>query len=66
MLDLDRQGAAHLNHSGRPFGPGLPGRGEIPPTRIATISNETLQTFSASSLSSMLNIEVCLIYTYQI
>ncbi|XP_011873883.1 PREDICTED: rabphilin-1 isoform X3 [Vollenhovia emeryi] len=49
---LDRQGIAHPNHPGRPLGPGFPGRGEISLTRIATISNEALQSFSASSLSS--------------
>lgn len=61
MLDLDRQGVAYLNHPGRLLGPGFSGRGEISPTRIATVSNEALQNFSASSLSSMLNTKVCLI-----
>ncbi|XP_039313455.1 uncharacterized protein LOC105207601 isoform X1 [Solenopsis invicta] len=55
---LDRQGAAHPNHSGRSFGSRFSRRGEISPARISTISNETLQNFSASSLSSMLNTEV--------
>lgn len=59
VLDLDRQGAAHPNHSGRSFGSRFSRRGEISPARISTISNETLQNFSASSLSSMLNTEVC-------
>ncbi|XP_024881722.1 uncharacterized protein LOC112460971 isoform X2 [Temnothorax curvispinosus] len=49
---LDRQGIAYSNHPGRSLGPGFPGRGEISPTRIATISNKALQSFSASSLSS--------------
>lgn len=49
---LNRQGIAHPNHSGRSLGPRFPGRGEISPTRIDTMSNETLQNFSASSLSS--------------
>ncbi|XP_029158180.1 uncharacterized protein LOC114930547 isoform X3 [Nylanderia fulva] len=48
---LEWQGIARLNHSGRPIGSGLPGRSEISSTRIATISNETLQSFSAASLS---------------
>lgn len=56
-LDLKWQGVTRLNHSGRPIGPRLPGRGEISSTRIATISNETLQSFSAASLSGMLNAE---------
>ncbi|XP_018339752.1 PREDICTED: uncharacterized protein LOC108747030 isoform X2 [Trachymyrmex septentrionalis] len=49
---LNRQGVARPNYPGRPLGPRLPGRSEISPARIATISNETLQNISASSLSS--------------
>lgn len=53
LPDLEWQGVAHFNHPGRPIGPRLPGRGEIPSTRITTISNETLQGSSAGSLSGM-------------
>ncbi|XP_018395495.1 PREDICTED: rabphilin-1 isoform X3 [Cyphomyrmex costatus] len=49
---LDQQGIAHSNNPGRSLRSRLSGRGEISPTRIATISNETLQDISASSLSS--------------
>ncbi|XP_070161840.1 rabphilin-3A isoform X2 [Polyergus mexicanus] len=48
---LKWQGIAHFDHPGRPVGPRLPGRGEVSSTRITTISNETLQSSSAGSLS---------------
>ncbi|XP_011334962.1 uncharacterized protein LOC105277911 isoform X3 [Ooceraea biroi] len=49
---LERQGITRRDPPRRSIGPGLPGRGEISPARITTISNETLQSLSADSLPS--------------
>jgi len=58
FLDLVWQGVAHPDHPGRLVGPRLLGRSEISPVRITTVSNETLQSFPAGSLSGMLDTEL--------